>query len=106
MTRDDLYEAASKIMTLQRCNTMRGMGSDDFRTVHDTITAWPFTKDPSIQPFTPGTDKMEKDDFQTALTMVYRKFGWDEQKGCPTAELLDTYGMDDVKADLQGRKLM
>lgn len=106
VTRDDLYDAASKIMTLQRCNTMRGMGTDDFRTVHDTITAWPFTKDPSLQPFTPGTDKMEKDDFQTALTMVYRKFGWDEQKGCPTATLLDEYGMDDVKADLKSHKLM
>lgn len=106
VTRDDLYEAGSKIMTLQRCNTMRGMGTNDFRGVHDTITQWPFTKDPDIQPFNAGTDKMETNDFQTALTMVYKKFGWDEQKGCPTAELLDKYGMDDVKADLQAKGLL
>lgn len=106
VTTDDLYKAGEKIITLQRCNTMRGMGTDDFRNVHDTVTKWPFTKDPDIQPFTAGTDKMEANDWQTALTMFYKRFSWDEQKGCPTAEYLDENGMSDVKEAMQAAGLM
>lgn len=106
VTTDQLYEAGAKIMTLQRCNTMRGMGTDDFRNVHDVFTEWSFTIDPDVKPFTAGTIKMDKEDIQTGLTMLYRRFGWDEQKGCPTAELLDKYKMDDVKADLQSKGLL
>lgn len=105
---EDLYEMGAKIMTLQRANTERGMtdaagnmGTNDFRTYHDIYTEWPFTKDPDIEVFTPGTDKMDKEDIQRGLTMLYANFGWDEQLGCPTAECLDAYGMDDVKANLE-----
>ena len=59
-----------------------------------------------MKPFTAGTDKMEREDFQTALGMVYREFGWDEQKGCPTAACLDDYGMADVKDELQSLGLL
>mgnify|MGYP002245139085 CR=1 FL=1 len=90
LTTDDLYQAGAKIMTLQRANTVRGMtkadgtlGNNDLRADHDVITAWAFDKDPDKQPFTEGTDKMDRDDFQTALGMVYGKFGWDEKLGCP-----------------------
>ncbi len=108
VTIDDLYKAAERVMTLQRANTVRGMtdaegnmGCNDFRNVHDVITEWPFTKDPDIEPFTAGTDKMEKDDFQTALTMVYKRFGWDEELGCPTKQCLEDLGLDDVASDLE-----
>ena len=74
--------------------------------IHDVITQWPFTKDPDKEPFTKGTDKMEKEDFQKGLTMLYEKFGWDSEKGCPTADCLDYYGMDDVKAELQSLNLL
>ena len=90
VTIDDLYKAAERIMTLQRANTARGMknadgemGCNDFRNVHDTITEWVFTKDPEIEAFTAGTDKMDRDDWQTALTMMYERFGWDSELGCP-----------------------
>lgn len=106
VTRDDLYKTAEKIVTLQRANTMRGMKTADFRNVHDTVTEWPFTMDPDKQPFTEGTIKMEKNDWQTALTMFYKRFGWDEQKGCPTAQYLDENGMSDVKEVLQAAGLM
>lgn len=106
MTRDELYKRAASVMTLQRANTVRGMGTNDMRNEHDTITEWVFTKDPDIQPFTAGTDKMEREDFQTALGMVYKEFGWDEQKGCPTAACLDDYGMADVKDELQSLGLL
>ena len=106
MTRDELYKRAASVMTLQRANTMRGMGTNDMRNEHDTITEWVFTKDPDIQPFTAGTDKMERDDFQTALGMVYKEFGWDEQTGAPTAACLDDYGMGDVKDELASLGLL
>lgn len=112
-TTEDLYKAGSKIMTLQRANTARGMtdaagnmGTNDFRTIHDVYTEWPFTKDPDIEVFTEGTDKMDKDDIQTGLTMLYECFGWDPELGCPTAECLDYYDMPDVKEDLAARGLL
>lgn len=105
-SRDDLYDMANKIITLQRCNTMRGMHTNDLRGQHDTVTDWVFTIDPDKKPFTQGTIKMDRDDWNTALKMFYKEFGWDEDKGCPTEELLDKYGMDDVKADLKSKDLI
>ena len=107
VTTEDLYKAGAKIMTLQRANTVRGMvgkdgamGCNDMRNVHDVACEWTFTKDPDKKAFTEGTDKMDKDDFQTALTMLYRTFGWDDTLGCPNATCLDYYDMPDVKAEL------
>ena len=113
VTTDDLYKAGAKIMTLQRAATARGMvgengemGCNDFLNVHDVMTAWPYDKDPDKQPFTEGTDKMEREDFQTGLTMLYRTFGWDENLGCPTADCLDYYDMPDVKEELASLNLL
>lgn len=108
VTIDDLYKAGERIMTLQRCNTVRGMtdkdgkkGCSDMRGVHDVITEWPFSKDPDIAPFTPGTDKMEHKDFKKALTMLYKRFGYDEKLGCPTKECLEDLGLTDQAKDLE-----
>lgn len=113
VTTEDLYKMGAKITTLQRANTARGMvgangqmGTNDFRNVHDVVTEWPFTMDPDIEVFTEGTNKMDKEDFQTALTMMYECFGWDPDLGCPTAECLDYYDMPDVKEDLAALGLL
>lgn len=113
VTTEDLYKMGAKITTLQRANTARGMvgtngqmGTDDFRNVHDVVTEWPFTMDPDIEVFTEGTNKMDKEDFQTALTMMYECFGWDPELGCPTAECLDYYDMPDMKEDLAALGLL
>lgn len=113
VTIDDLYKAGERIMTLQRANTVRGMkdkdgnvGCNDMRNVHDVITEWVFEKDPEIEPFTPGTDKMERKDWKKALTMLYKRFGWDEKLGCPTKECLKDLGMDDIAEDLESRGLL
>ena len=113
VTTEDLYKMGAKITTLQRANTARGMvgtngqmGTNDFRNVHDVVTEWPFTMDPDIEVFTEGTTKMDKEDFQTALTMMYECFGWDPELGCPTAECLDYYDMPDVKEDLAALGLL
>ncbi|WP_294362576.1 aldehyde ferredoxin oxidoreductase [uncultured Senegalimassilia sp.] len=113
VTTDELYKRAAKIMTLQRAMTVRGMkdkdgkiGCNDLHGVHDVPTQWIFTMDPDKQPFTEGTTKMEAKDFDSGLHMLYSKFGWDEELGCPTADCLDAYGMDDVKAELQSLNLL
>ena len=113
VTTEDLYKMGAKITTLQRANTARGMvgangqmGTNDFRNVHDVVTEWPFTMDPDIEVFTEGTNKMDKEDFQTALTMMYECFGWDPELGCPMAECLDYYDMPDVKEDLAALGLL
>ena len=49
---------------------------------------------------------MEREDFQTGLTMLYRTFGWDENLGCPTADCLDYYDMPDVKEELASLNLL
>ncbi|MEG0756913.1 MAG: aldehyde ferredoxin oxidoreductase C-terminal domain-containing protein, partial [Raoultibacter sp.] len=73
---------------------------------HDRITDWVFDHDPDKKAFTEGTIKIDRDDFQTALSMVYAKFGWDEELGCPTEACLDDYGMTDVKEELQTLNLL
>lgn len=107
VTTSDLYKAGAMIMTLQRAQTVRGMakadgslGNNNMREDHDKITEWVFTKNPDQAPFTQGTDKMDREDFAKALTMVYGKFGWDEQLGCPTRACLKEYGLDDVAEEL------
>ena len=113
VTTEQLYKAGAKIMTLQRANTVRGMtdasgkmGCNDMRAIHDCYTEWPFTKDPDFKVFTEGTNKMDKEDIQKGLSMVYKCFGWDEQLGCPTAQCLDDYDMPDVKEELAGLGLL
>lgn len=114
VTTEDLYKAGSKIMTLQRANTVRGMasksgqgwGNNDLRGDHDVMTEWAYTKDPDKPVFSEGTNKMDREDFQLALGMVYGKFGWDEKLGCPTRECLDEYDMPEVKAELDALGLL
>ena len=62
--------------------------------------------DADYEPFTEGTTKLEKEDWQTALTMLYRTFGWDDELGCPTADCLDYYDLQDVKEELAGLGLL
>lgn len=113
VTTDDLYKAGAKIMTLQRAATVRGMtdkdghmGCNDLRGVHDVMTAWPYDHDLDIPVFTQGTDRLEREDFQTGLTMLYNCFQWDPDLGCPTADCLDYYDMPDVKEELDGLGLL
>lgn len=93
-------------MTLQRANTIRGMGTTDMRGEHDVYTEWPFEIDPDIPVFTPGTNKMDREDFQTALTMVYREFGWDETTGALTRKCLEDYDLKDVADELDSLGLL
>ena len=107
ITTEELYKRGAAIMTLQRANTMRGMKTNDFRGVR--LTPSPNGRSPrtpisSPSPLAPI--RWKKEDFQTALTMVYKEFGWDEKTGAPTAECLDNYNLTDVKEDLQSKGLL
>ncbi|MEE8716852.1 MAG: aldehyde ferredoxin oxidoreductase [Coriobacteriales bacterium] len=106
VTTDQLYKAGAAIMTLQRANTVRGMGSYDLRNEHDKYTEWAFNADPDIPPFNEGTIKMDHDDFQNALTMVYEKFNWNKKYGCPTRACLEDYGLSDVADELDSLGLL
>lgn len=103
---EDLYKAGAAIMTLQRANTVRGMGTYDLRNEHDRYTQWGFEQDPDIPAFNEGTIKMDRNDFENALTMVYEQFHWNKKYGCPTAECLDYYGLTDVKEELASLGLL
>ncbi len=106
VTTEELYQAGSKIMTLQRANTVRGMGTTDMRGEHDQITEWSFTMDPDTEPFTEGTYKLEKEDFYKTMTLFYKQFGWDEELGCPTRKCLEEHDMNDVLEELDQLNLL
>lgn len=44
---------------------------------------------------------MEHKDFKKALTMLYKRFGYDEKLGCPTKECLEDLGLTDQAKDLE-----
>lgn len=106
VTTQELYHRAARILTLIRAQTIRGMGTTDMRNKHDLLTDWAYDKDPAIAPFTPGTDKMERADFQHGLTLLYREFGWDEKTGALTRECLESYDLKDVADELESLNLL
>ena len=102
----DLDLAGERIATLSRACTVKEMGTIDMRTKHDTIPEWVFTADPDKKVFTKGTTKLDKDDMQLALTMLYKEFGWDEKTGAPTRACLEKLGMKDVADELAKLNLL
>ncbi len=102
----ELDLAAERISTLHRALTVKNMKTIDMRNQHDTIPTYVFDVDPDKKPFTPGTVKMDKDDMQLALTMLYKAYGWDEKTGAPTRATLEKLGMKDVADELEGLKLL
>ena len=94
VTTDDLYQAGAAhhdaAAREHRARHDDGTARSATTTCAATttvITDWAFDKDPDMEPFTEGTDKMDRDDFQTALGMVYGKFGWDETARLPHGRL-------------------
>jgi aldehyde:ferredoxin oxidoreductase len=107
MTPEQLDLAAERIFTLHRAYTVKLMNTMDMRNEHDwTICDWVFDKDPDKPAFTKGTDKMDREDMKTALTLFYREMGWHPTLGCPTRETLARLDMEDVADDLASRHLL
>ncbi len=105
-TEESLDLAAERVFTLHRALTVKNMNTVDMRNQHDIMTDWIFDKDSDLKAFEPGTDKMDREDMQLALTLFYKEMGWDEKTGAPTKETLERLGMHDVAAELKRLNLL
>ena len=105
-TMESLDFAAERVIQLHRAMTVLSAGTTDMRTAHDQIPEYAYNTNPDQEAFTPGTVKMEKNDWQDALTMFYEQFGWDSKLGCPTRETLVKFGLEDVADELAAKNLL
>jgi len=105
-TQESLDFAAERVIQLHRAMTILTVGSNDMRTTHDQIPDYAYNTNPDQEAFTPGTIKMEYNDWQDALTMFYEQFGWDSKLGCPTRETLVKFGLEDVADELAAKNLL
>ncbi|NYB75131.1 aldehyde ferredoxin oxidoreductase [Sedimentibacter hydroxybenzoicus DSM 7310] len=103
---EELDYMAERICTLHRAATIKQMATIDMRNEHDTIPEWVFNVDPDMEPFTEGTVKLDRDDMQLALTMLYKEYGWDEKTGAPTRATYEKLGLKDVADELEGLNLL
>jgi aldehyde:ferredoxin oxidoreductase len=99
----ELDEVAERVFVLHRALTIRGMGTKEMRTKHDTIPDWVYGDDKDRIPFSSGTIQMDKHDMETAMRMFYEEAGWDNETGSPTRETYRRLGLSDVAEEL-GKK--
>jgi len=102
----ELDLAAERIATLHRAATIKQMNTIDMRNEHDTVPEWVFNVDPEMKPFTEGTVKLDREDMQLGLTMLYREYGWDEKTGAPTRATLERLNLKDVADELEKLNLL
>jgi aldehyde:ferredoxin oxidoreductase len=105
-SREELDAVAERIFLLHRALTIRGMGTREMRTHHDTIPEWVYTDKSGKPPFTKGTTHMDRNDVRLALDMFYEELGWDRATGAPTGKTYRKFGLDDVAEELAERKLV
>ncbi len=102
----ELDLVAERIFNLHRALTIRDMGTADMRTVHDMIPDRIFDLPKNKQAFTPGTNKMEREDMEIAKDHFYQVLGWDRKTGAPTRATLEKLGLKDVAEKLAGMDLL
>lgn len=95
-SREELDAVAERIFLLHRAITIRDMGSSDMRGQHDTVPDWVFSDPSGKQPYTQGTNRMDRDDIKIAMDMYYKEMGWDEKTGSPTHAAYRKAGLPDV----------
>lgn len=105
-TREELDQVAERIFLLHRALTIRDMGTKEMRTQHDTIPEWVFEDPSGKAPFTPGTNRMDRDDMRKAMDMYYEEMGWDKATGAPTAEAYRRVGLGKVAEELGKKGLL
>lgn len=105
-SRDELDAVAERIFVLHRALTIRGMGTQQMRTAHDTIPDWVYGDDKDRVPFTKGTIQMDRADIQKAMSMFYEELGWDKQTGAPTGQTYRRLGLADVAEQLAKKGLV
>jgi len=97
---------AERIFVLHRALTIRGMGTKEMRTRHDTIPDWIYGDDKDRVPFTTGTIQMDREDIQEAMRMFYEEFGWNGETGAPTRETYRRLGLSKVAEELEKKGLV
>lgn len=102
----ELNLAAERICNVHRAATIKQMKTIDMRNEHDTIPEWVFEVDPDKKPFTEGTVKLDREDMQLGLTMLYKEYGWDEKTGAPTRATLERLNLKDVADELEKLNLL
>ena len=105
-SRQELDEVAERIFVLHRALTIRGMGTKEMRTEHDTIPDWVYGDDKDRVPFTTGTIQMDRGDIQNAMRMFYEEVGWDKETGSPTRETYRRLGLANVAEELSKKGLL
>ena len=105
-TEESLDLVGEKAMQLQRAMTALGMNSKNLRADHDGVSDWVFDRDPDVEPFTEGTTKLERNDWETALDMYYEEWGWDKATGIPTRATLEKFDLADVADALEEAGLL
>ena len=106
-TEEQFHEVGLRIFNLLRASTIRSMGTKNMRAGHDKFPDWAFDhKDwEGAAPFTPGTERMDRDDMEKALDMYYAAMGWDNN-GAPTKETYQKLGLGDVADQLAKMNLL
>jgi aldehyde:ferredoxin oxidoreductase len=102
----DLDLVAERIFNLHRALTIRDMKTYDMRTKHDTVPDYVFDQPPDMEPFTPGSEKMERADIELAKDLFYEALDWDKKTGSPTRATLERLGMKDVADKLTESDLL
>lgn len=105
-TEESLDHAVERCIQLHRAMTVKAAGTTDMRNNHDVVASFIFDMDPDKKAFEEGTVKLDRDDWQKALTMFYQQFGWDEKTGAPTRETLEKFELKDVADDLAALNLL
>lgn len=105
-TVESLDHATERIIQLHRAMTVLAANTNDMRNEHDVVSNFIFDMDPDKAPFTEGTVKLEREDWQKTLTMFYEAFGWDPTTGCPTRATLEKFDLKDVADDLEAHGLL
>jgi aldehyde:ferredoxin oxidoreductase len=103
---ETLDKYAERTFTLHRALTAKQMNSKNLRDDHDQLTGWQYSMDPDKKAFDEGTIKLDKDDFNQALTYFYKEMGWDEKTGIPTRATLEDLKMADVADQLETHGLI
>ncbi|MBQ2834479.1 MAG: aldehyde ferredoxin oxidoreductase, partial [Clostridia bacterium] len=98
-TRESLEFESERISNLLRVMTAVSFklncGSTNLRVDHDAIPAWVFDKEPDFKAFEQGTVKMDREDMEKGLDMMYTMMGWDVETGIPTRETLEKFDLKD-----------
>jgi aldehyde:ferredoxin oxidoreductase len=106
VSREELEDTGLRILTLFRALTARYMNEKDQRNKHDLANNWVFDYPPDKTPFTPGHDRMDRDDMELAKDMLYGQLGWDKATGMPTRATLERLDLKYIADDLAGRGLL